>query len=385
MKAIILHPSLNMAGGAERVCLGVIKALRKGGYKVKLVTVEKTSWNLLEKVFGDISKPHEEKFYIENIPHQSALSKAFSTFFFLLTLIQNRFNDNESVTLNTYGNLVDPVADISYIGGVPVRTIYHYPQSGYADSTSWRLLAHIYDFHIRGLQKIFGDNLLLVNSHFIQKIIKRHLKRNSIVVYPPVDIERFKQNTGVRTREDIVVTASRFRKGKSLNVIPTIAKLAEYGKFVIIGIADKESKGLVDKLTQTIQKLGLDRRVELLVNQPRRKLLEILSSAKVYLHTQPMEAFGIAVVEAMAAGCVPVVPRYGGPWLDILSCRQGLYGFSYSSPEEAADIIKKLLRNESLRKSIASKAAQRALQFNYFNFEAKILKVVDHTYRLKNA
>lgn len=35
------------------------------------------------------------------------------------------------------------------------------------------------------------------------------------------------------------------------------------------------------------------------------------------------EAFGIAIVEAMSLGCVPVVLRAGGPWHDILGDTQG--------------------------------------------------------------
>ncbi|MEM2961358.1 MAG: glycosyltransferase, partial [Candidatus Bathyarchaeia archaeon] len=99
---------------------------------------------------------------------------------------------------------------------------------------------------------------------------------------------------------------------------------------------------------------------------------------KVYLHTQHMEAFGIAVVEAMAAGAVPLVPRCGGPWLDILNCKQGIYGYSYSSLEEAANIIKKLLKDENHRRNIALKAVQRASNFKSSNFEVKILKIVNH-------
>jgi len=37
------------------------------------------------------------------------------------------------------------------------------------------------------------------------------------------------------------------------------------------------------------------------------KIGELLSSAKVYLHPS-QETFGISVVEAIAAGCIPIVP-----------------------------------------------------------------------------
>lgn len=383
MNVVVIHPSLNMAGGAERVCLSTIKALGKVGYKVKLVTIEETDWPLLEKVFGDFSKPEKEVSLMRRLSVKNELSKAFLGFYFILALLHCRLENKGDVIVNTYGNLVDAVADLSYVGGIPVRIIYRYPQSGYTDRLFWRVLSIIYDLDMRSLQKALGDNLLLANSRFIQGIIKRHLKRNSVVIYPPVDIDEFLQASELGMRCDIVVTPARFRKGKGLEIIPRIAKLVDRGRFVIIGVADQTSREVIAELTKTIETLGVDSRVELLVNQPRQKLLEILSSAKVYLHTQIMEAFGISVVEAMAAGCVPVVPRFGGPWNDILDRKQGVYGFSYSRLDEAATIIKMLLRDENLRRSTAFKAMQRTYNFSSRNFEKKILKIVEDVYKSK--
>ena len=43
------------------------------------------------------------------------------------------------------------------------------------------------------------------------------------------------------------------------------------------------------------------------VNAAEAELDALLGGARAYLHARP-ESFGIAVVEAIAAGCVPVVP-----------------------------------------------------------------------------
>ena len=55
-----MHPSLNRAGGAENVCLHVINALSRAGYKIKLVTIDKTDWQFLERVYGKVAMPHEQ-------------------------------------------------------------------------------------------------------------------------------------------------------------------------------------------------------------------------------------------------------------------------------------------------------------------------------------
>jgi len=91
----------------------------------------------------------------------------------------------------------------------------------------------------------------------------------------------------------------------------------------------------------------------------------------------------MAVVEAMAAGCVPVVPRSGGPWFDILDCKQGLYGFSYSSVDEAAKIIDRLLKDDKLRETVAARARKRALMFDSLIFERKILDLVNNVSKRK--
>ena len=84
----------------------------------------------------------------------------------------------------------------------------------------------------------------------------------------------------------------------------------------------------------------------------------------------------MAVVEAMAAGCVPVVPRVGGPWQDILDGRQGAYGFSYQGPEEAAELIDWLIRDEGLRGEVSRRARERCRLFDQSVFHRRIQEIV---------
>jgi len=91
----------------------------------------------------------------------------------------------------------------------------------------------------------------------------------------------------------------------------------------------------------------------------------------------------MAIVEAMAAGCVPVVPRDGGPWFDILEQKEGLYGFSYESISEAAEKIKTLLENDELWIEVSARARRRAMDFDSSVFESKMLSVVKKVYSRK--
>jgi glycosyltransferase involved in cell wall biosynthesis len=382
MRAVIVHPSLNRGGGAEKVCLAAIRALINGGYRVKLVTVERTDWHFLEERFGEISRPSEETYVMKRMPIQGKSSQAvFTLSFFLPELVYHRIKGN--VVLNTYGDLVDSVADVSYINALPVRVLHKFPECGFSYGVVWRAIAQAYGFCLRAVDRLFGSNILLTNSSFTQGVVKRHLGRDSLVVFPPVDLEKFRCTVNDVKRENLVVSVCRLRLEKNLSLIPRVAEVVKDVSFVVFGLADQASQDAIVLLKKKIRGLGVEDRVRLFVNQPFGQLVDVLASAKVFLHTQNLEAFGMAVVESMAAGCVPVVPRNGGPFSDILDSKQGFFGFSYETVEEAAHYVRTLLGDEGLRQRVSVRALERAEVFDCSVFEKKIVDVVDRVYRAK--
>lgn len=377
MKIAVAHPSLNRGGGAEKVCLTAVKALSRSGHSVRLATIDKTDWHFLEERFGKLFKPHEEVYLMENAPVKGRFSQAaFTLSCFLPELFHLRMGEEYDMVVNTYGDLVNSIADISYINALPVRVTYHYSESGFSNSVIWRFIAKTYDFSLKAVDKFFTKSILLANSIFIRNIVKQDLNRNAQVVYPPVNVETFSRARRGSDRENRVVTVSRLRAGKHLELIPRIAKLVKTAKFTIVGLADQASQDTIRLLTETIESSGVEDRVKLLINQPFPVLLDVLSSAKVFLHTQPLEAFGMAVVEAMAAGCVPVVPKAGGPWFDTLDREQGKYGYAYTSVKEAAEKTDRLLNDERLRVEISGRAFERSKYFDCSFFERRIVKTI---------
>ena len=83
------------------------------------------------------------------------------------------------------------------------------------------------------------------------------------------------------------------------------------------------------------------------------------------------EHFGVAVVEGMAAGLIPVVHKSGGPWFDIID--RGRYGYGYSDVESAVKVIDEALNNYDKLKNIVIK---RALLFDKAIFIEKIKKII---------
>jgi len=381
---IVAYPSLNSVGGGQRLCLHVIKALKKRGFKVCVATLDKTNWNLYSRVFGESFKPDCEFYLFSRMPKLPTLTlrQGFVALFYALELLLISFRRHRDLLVNMGGEVLDSIGDIVYVNAVPLRLMHVYSDIQPKPGAAWKCYSRLYSFLVKVL-KIRG-NVVVCNSRFNQRIVRKHLGLKSIVVYPPVnvcEIDLMVKNA-VR-REDLVVTVSRFRLAKRLEMVPEIAKCVSKGRFLIIGSADVDSVDCIVKVGEEAIKLGVEERVHMLLNKPFSVVLENLVRAKVYLHTQPTEAFGMSVVEAMAAGCVPVVPRYGGPWFDILDCKQGVYGFSYRGVREAAEIIGRLLGDDVLRERVAAKARERARVFDSSIFECKILDLVDKVFRAK--
>jgi glycosyltransferase involved in cell wall biosynthesis len=144
----------------------------------------------------------------------------------------------------------------------------------------------------------------------------------------------------------------------------------------------KYSKPVIENLRNYIESEGLEN-VTLKFNVPRDELREILSKAKYYLHPPFPEHFGIAVVEAMAAGCIPIVYRDGGVWYDIVSRVSDVLGYRYIN--EVPNIIKNLDNNKDLYITLRSRSIEISKEFNYENFKNNLSKWVDYILKIKRS
>ncbi|XP_063901757.1 GDP-Man:Man(3)GlcNAc(2)-PP-Dol alpha-1,2-mannosyltransferase-like [Zophobas morio] len=80
--------------------------------------------------------------------------------------------------------------------------------------------------------------------------------------------------------------------------------------------------------------LGINHRVDFIVNVPFGKVLEELQKAGIGLHTMKDEHFGIGIVELMLAGAIPIAHNSGGPRDDII---KEDVGFLASDVDEYVD------------------------------------------------
>jgi len=190
------------------------------------------------------------------------------------------------------------------------------------------------------------------------------------VVHPPVNVNELLPLGG--EREKIVLTVSRLTPEKNLHLIPRIAKAVPEAKFYLVGAYGPSSLEAMFAIKQEVKGV---KNFYFEVDVPRKRILELMSKASVYLHPPFAEHFGIAIAEAAAAGLVPVVYRDGGGWTDIVSRIDE--GLGYTGVEEAAHIIRSLLNDPGRLKELSVRAREVAKGFSYERFKERLSEVIE--------
>jgi glycosyltransferase involved in cell wall biosynthesis len=377
MNINLVHPSLNKAGGAEKLLLDLIRILKNGNYFIKLFTIEKTQWDVLEKTFRDFQKPDQEEFFYEEFPFEnlSVLNWASLSLNYLKLLIRSK-RDKNAVSLNNYGEVFPFICDLSYVNSVPLISMCKSSGVNPFRIPLWRFTSKIYYIVFKFLKHFFGESIILTNSKFNRDLINDYAKVSPIVIYPPVKVSGDVE--AILEKENIVLTVSRLTQEKNLEIIPKIAAKTGNIKcsFFLMGKTDGTSRSVLKKIRGLSLKSNKKTSVKLVLNPSHSQLRETMVKSSIYLSTQPLEAFGMAIVESMAEGCIPLVPKTGGPWVDILEQRQGEIGFAYSNQAEAARWIDLIFSKEDLKLELSLKAKKRSQNFDELHFEKKITRLM---------
>jgi len=235
--------------------------------------------------------------------------------------------------------------------------------------------------HVLHLTQIKVSRLVLANSGYVANLL-RELGINAAVLHPPVksrEIMQYTLNSKWKNRRKIVVTINRIAPGKQLEYLPLIATKVKDLKFVLVGsIYDKN---YYVKLLRFKKVLGAENFI-IMPDINRHDLYKLLNDSSIYFHTARHEQFGIAVVEAMAAGVIPVIHRSGGPWYDIFNEKDGIYGLSYSNIEEATEKIKDIASNPYKYAEVSERARFRALAFDEQLFKIKFREIIKNILKL---
>lgn len=329
MRVLVVHPFMEVLGGGERVCLHLIKALLEEGHEVFLVSqpIERAKCEEITGLhFGNVFQIEYERF--------CPRLKSFMLYQRLLHHVLTRRKLKSKIKSVDVEILTQDIAFTLGTNGVRVAYVHfpeffaHLERASRGSLYFWRLYYTPAKLYLTSATKII--DYFLCNSRYTQRAIEERWRKKAFVVYPPVDISDFKP---AREKENKVVSIGRFVPAKNYETVIEVAKLLPSVEFVIIGV--KQNVEYFEKLKRIKPS-----NVTLLGDVPRETLINELARARVYLHTMVGEHFGISIVEAMAAGCTPVVHRSGGA-VEVV----GDLGYTYATVEECAEVLLKALRH----------------------------------------
>ena len=172
-------------------------------------------------------------------------------------------------------------------------------------------------------------DVFIANSSEVQKRIKKYYDRPSIVIHPPVEIDRFEP---ARTRDNYYVALGRQIPYKRIDLAVAAATklnipLKVYGN-------GSEHQKLVDMAGPSVQ-FYTDR----FSDASDKAVAEALNNAKGYIFPAE-EDFGIVQVEALAAGA-PVIAYGNGGALDIVQDGESGVFFSEQTVDAVVEAIQK--------------------------------------------
>jgi glycosyltransferase involved in cell wall biosynthesis len=205
----------------------------------------------------------------------------------------------------------------------------------------------------------------VVNSKNVQKRVEKFYRKDSIVVYPPIEVEKLARESESVKKENYLLIVSRIVGAKGLEQAAQAAAIGGF-KLKIAG----GSAGFAD-LEKKLVRLGKGN-VELLGRVSDEELAALYAGAAGFVALAREEDFGMSVVESLACG-TPVVAFRGGGFLETV--REGENGYFVESVE-SQEIVKKV--ELLLKKKWDKKAIQKtASMFDRKVFESGIRKVVE--------
>ena len=341
MRAAIYNPYLDTLGGGERYTMGMARVLVAKGYRVDIEWKESSIKEQLEKRFGiDLSGV--------NIAKSINRGDGYDVCFW--------------------------VSD----GSVPIlrarKNFLHF-QVPFKDVNGKTLLNKM---------KFFRINKVICNSYFTKRFIDKEYGVESIVIYPPIDIEKFRP----KRKENLIVSISRFSQLAQVKrqdvLIKAFKKLYRTGfenwRFVLAGGTEVG----VDDYTKKLRKLAKGYPVRILESPSFGQIKDLYGKAKVFWSAggfgadekrepKRVEHFGITVVEAMAAGAVPMVFSAGGH-KEIVT--EGLNGYLWKSQAELLRKIKELIKEKGQLKQISAMAKEASRVYEYERFEKEVLNIL---------
>ena len=196
-------------------------------------------------------------------------------------------------------------------------------------------------------------------SQAVSKRIQSAYQREAPVIYPPVEIKRFQPN---KQREDFYITVSRLVPHKRIDLL--VEAFTQLNLPLLIVGDGPELPRLHNLARSNIKLLGY---------QTDENVAELMNRARGFVCAAE-EDFGIAIVEAQAAGCPVIAYGHGGALETVVDDVTGIL-----FPEQSTEsLVKAILQFERRYNSFyVDDLVQKAKRFDKDCFKSQFVEFVE--------
>lgn len=363
-----------VTGGADRVNLDLIEGLASKGHDITICATLSAD-HRWEHQFSQFTP---DIFVLPNILRASDYPR------FLAYMIQSRQIDTVVITGSTIGYQFLPFLK-SVSPGVAFIDMCHVEEPHWMNGGHPR-------FGV-GYQDVLDLNIV-TTQHLSEWMQERGADGKRIrVMYTGVRSAHADRLAEVRSqvREElnipadipVIVFAGRLCEQKRPAMLAEILKAAHNQGLIFqaLVIGEGEQRGQFEEL---LNQYGITSNVRMLGSVSHQRWLDIIVAADIFLMPSQYEGISIALLEAMAAGVVPVVAKVGGQEEIVSSDTGVLISHGVNELQEYVAAIRRLLSNTAELQQMSKHC--RATATSKLSWEGMIdhfLKILDEAHQLR--
>lgn len=352
MKIAIIHDWLVINAGAEKVLKEIIELYPHADVFSLVDFLNKDDRKeILNNKFAKTT-------FIQNLPFSK---KHFRKYLFLFP------KAIESFKLNDY----DLVISSSWAVAKGVKTNQKQLHISYYQARNMKYIWDENELYFTGIKKFIKPFILnylrefdikssknadyiISNSNFVKSWVKNKYKRDSIVIYPPVDTKNFQL---CEHKEDYYLSVARFVPYKKIKLLTQAFNEMPNKKLILIG--DGEEFNEIKKIA--------NKNISLLGYKNSKELVPFMQKAKAFLYAA-VEDFGIVPIEAMSCGTPVIALNKGGTAETVRNKVTGIH-FEEQLIEDIINAVEKFDK-ESFNYKEISKISEK-YSINNFKLEFK--------------
>lgn len=371
MRILHIIPRLRK-GGAERLCLDICNQLQKrDGVQIRLITFsEENHYSFLTENLDWQVVPASVQLSVfhKNVLNIDALQKAIEEF--APDVIHTHLFETEIVSRSCnypqakwFSHCHDNMRQFRNLG---IKTFFNK-----------QLLTNFFEKrYLFSRYKTNGGNTFIAISHDTERYFCKTARKYDVQFLPnAIDYEKFHCDNSRQpsTKLRLVNVGSLNTKKNQIFLIDVAKILTDKG--IVFDLKLVGGGQDYEMLKQSVDTLGLQKNVSLCGNVDNVE--DYLHESDMYVHSSLSEPFGLAIIEAMAAG-LPVVTLDGRGNRDLIVQGKNGYMVYEQNAELFADRILEIWNDKNLYCQMSAYAQEFARQFDIKPYVDRLLELYRH-------